>query len=72
VYLHPVFSLKVNMSSGCPGPDECPPYASFFGAMGATSAMIFSGMYIRGSNVTRNTCVESWAVTFDKLSYIID
>jgi hypothetical protein len=26
-------------------PDQCPAYSSFFGAMGATSAMVFTGTY---------------------------
>ena len=30
-----------------PTTDRCPAYASFFGVMGATSAMVFTGNYIK-------------------------
>lgn len=28
-----------------PNPDQCPAYSAFFGVMGATSAMVFTGFF---------------------------
>ena len=33
-----------------PPNDRCPAYSSFFGAMGATSAMVFTGYFILKKN----------------------
>ena len=36
--------------SGLAVTDRCPAYSAFFGVMGATSAMVFSGKSIKANN----------------------